>query len=86
VARYPAIHPDPAPIGGKTGTALRAWLPPQAPAKAVRKVHTILPPKNGCGKIYVASFIAQALHERGDPVVCFDTDRENASLRHIPAL
>ena len=24
--------------------------------------------------------------ERGEPVVCFDTDRENASLRDIPAL
>src|SRR4029077_17508219 len=34
----------------------------------------------------VASLIAQALQERGEPVVCFDTDRENASLRDIAAL
>ena len=59
---------------------------PSAAAKPVRKVHTILAPKGGCGKTYVASLIAQALQERGEPVVCFDTDRENASLRDIPAL
>lgn len=55
-------------------------------AKPLRKVHTVLAPKGGCGKTYVASLIAQALQERGEPVVCFDTDRENASLRDIPAL
>ena len=49
-------------------------------------MHTILAPKGGCGKTYVASLIAQALQERGEPVVCFDTDRENASLRDIAAL
>ena len=59
---------------------------PSVAAKPVRKVHTILAPKGGCGKTYVASLIAQALQERGEPVVCFDTDRENASLRDIPAL
>jgi CobQ/CobB/MinD/ParA nucleotide binding domain len=59
---------------------------PGAAAKPVRKVHTILAPKGGCGKTYVASLIAQALQERGEPVVCFDTDRENASLRDIAAL
>src|ERR1700739_1555908 len=59
---------------------------PSAAAKPVRKVHTILAPKGGCGKTYVASLIAQALQERGEPVVCFDTDRQNASLRDIAAL
>jgi CobQ/CobB/MinD/ParA nucleotide binding domain len=52
----------------------------------MRKVHTVLAPKGGCGKTYVASLIAQALRERGEPVICFDTDRENASLHDIPAL
>lgn len=52
----------------------------------MRKVHTILAPKGGCGKTYVASLIAQALLEKGEPVICFDTDRENASLRDITAL
>ena len=59
---------------------------PSVAAKAMRKVHTILAPKGGCGKTYVASLIAQALMEKGEPVVCFDTDRENASLRDITAL
>jgi hypothetical protein len=59
---------------------------PSAAAKPVRKVHTILAPKGGCGKTYVASLIAQALQERGEPLVCFDTDRENASPRDIAAL
>ena len=49
-------------------------------------MHAVLAPKGGCGKTYVASLIAQALRERGEPVVCLDTDRENASLRDIPAL
>jgi hypothetical protein len=59
---------------------------PSGAAKPLYKVHTVLAPKGGCGKTYVASLIAQALLERGEPVVCFDTDRENASLRDIPAL
>src|SRR6202051_5128194 len=59
---------------------------PSAAVEPVRKVHTILAPKAGCGKTFVASLIAQALQERGEPVVCFDTDRENDSLRDIPAL
>jgi CobQ/CobB/MinD/ParA nucleotide binding domain len=49
-------------------------------------VHAVLAPKGGCGKTYVASLIAQALQEKDEPVICFDTDRENASLRDIPAL
>ena len=55
-------------------------------AKTMRKVHTVLAPKGGCGKTYIASLIAQALIEKGEPVICFDTDRENASLRDIAAL
>jgi CobQ/CobB/MinD/ParA nucleotide binding domain len=59
---------------------------PSGGGRTMRKVHTILAPKGGCGKTYVASLIAQALQEKGEPVVCFDTDRENASLRDITAL
>ena len=51
-----------------------------------RKVHAVLAPKGGCGKTFIASLIAQALIERGEPVLCLDTDRENASLTDIPAL
>ena len=52
----------------------------------VRKVHVVLAPKGGCGKTFIASLNAQALIERGEPVLCLDTDRENASLPDIPAL
>ena len=52
----------------------------------VRKVHVVLAPKEGCGKTFIASLIAQALIERGEPVLCLDTDRENTSLADIPAL
>ncbi len=53
---------------------------------ASRKVHVVLAPKGGCGKTFIASLIAQALIERGEPVLCLDTDRENASLTDIPTL
>ncbi len=71
--------------GSPTNSSAPASSASAAP-KTARKVHTILAPKGGCGKTYIASLIAQALMERGEPVVCFDTDRENASLRDIAAL
>ncbi len=71
--------------GSPTSSSAPASSASAAP-KTVRKVHTILAPKGGCGKTYIASLIAQALMERGEPVVCFDTDRENASLHDIAAL
>jgi len=71
--------------GSPTSSSASASSASAAP-KTARKVHTILAPKGGCGKTYIASLIAQALMERGEPVVCFDTDRENASLRDIAAL
>lgn len=90
----PDTNPPPDPTSGTTASFRKenrssSSAPassPAAAAKPVRKVHAILAPKGGCGKTYVASLIAQALHERGEPVICFDTDRENASLRDIPAL
>ena len=71
--------------GNPTSSSAPASSASAAP-KTARKVHTILAPKGGCGKTYIASLIAQALMERGEPVVCFDTDRENASLHDIAAL
>ena len=61
-------------------------ISPSAGSSIPRKVHMVLAPKGGVGKTYIASLIGQALMERGEPMVCFDTDRENASLRDIPAL
>lgn len=53
---------------------------------SLRKVHLVLQGKGGVGKTYVASLIAQYLREKGEPVVCLDTDPVNASFAAIPAL
>jgi hypothetical protein len=42
--------------------------------------------KGGVGKTLVASLLAQALQEKGEPVLCLDADPVNASLTEISAL
>lgn len=55
-------------------------------SKTMRKVHAVMQGKGGVGKTYIASLIAQYLTERGEPVVCLDTDMVNASFRDLKAL
>jgi hypothetical protein len=52
----------------------------------MRKIHVVLAGKGGIGKTFVASLIAQAIQERGEPLVCFDADPVNASLNEIRGL
>jgi len=51
-----------------------------------RTVHVVLNSKGGIGKSFVASLLGQWLQDRGEPLVCLDTDRLNASLSDVKAL
>lgn len=53
---------------------------------ASKRAHFVLSGKGGIGKSWVASLIAQAIAERGDPVVCLDADPVNSSLAEIQGL
>lgn len=55
-------------------------------AASRRTVSFVLQGKGGCGKTLVASLIAQSLKERGEPVVCIDTDPVNRSFTAIETL
>jgi len=65
--------------GTETGTALAA--PTFTPT-----IHLILQGKGGVGKSIVASWLAEFLIARGQPVRCFDGDPVNRSLGQIKAL
>lgn len=54
----------------------------------MRKIHITLQGKGGVGKSFVASLIAQQLHQagRGDELVCVDTDPINRTLQGYAAL
>jgi cellulose biosynthesis protein BcsQ len=65
--------------GNETGAALAA--PTFTPT-----IHLILQGKGGVGKSIVASWLAEFLIGRGQPVRCFDGDPVNRSLGQIKAL
>jgi len=46
----------------------------------MKQVHITLQGKGGIGKSYVTSLIAQNLMDRGEEVICIDTDPINATL------
>jgi hypothetical protein len=48
-----------------------------------RKLHFVLQGKGGVGKTVVALLLSQFIAERGEPVVCVDTDPVNASLSSL---
>ena len=49
-------------------------------------IHLVLQGKGGVGKSIVASWLAEFLIGRGQPVRCFDGDPVNRSLAQIKAL
>lgn len=69
-------------------TTPRARSRTSSPASVAsrRTVSFVLQGKGGCGKTLVASLIAQSLKERGEPVVCIDTDPVNKSFAAIGSL
>ena len=68
-------------------TTPRARRQTSLPACAARRtVSFVLQGKGGCGKTLVASLLAQSLKERGEPVVCINTDPVNASFAAISSL
>lgn len=52
----------------------------------VRKLHFVLQGKGGVGKTVLALLLAQCIEEKGEPVICVDTDPVNASLSNLSAL
>ena len=57
----------------------------EAPA-VQRKVHLVLNSKGGIGKSFASGLIAEFLRDRGEPLVCLDTDALNATFRDLKAL
>jgi hypothetical protein len=51
-----------------------------------RQVHITLQGKGGIGKSYITCLVAQYLLDKGEAVVCIDTDPINASLASFEAL
>ena len=60
--------------------------PASAETAAARKVHFVLQGKGGVGKTFVASLLAQFYSEKGEPLICLDTDPVNSSFSAIRAL
>jgi cellulose biosynthesis protein BcsQ len=52
----------------------------------MKQVNITLQGKGGIGKSFVSSLIAQNLRDKGEPVICFDTDPINATLSSFKAL
>lgn len=51
----------------------------------MKQVHITLQGKGGIGKSYVTSLVAQNLIDRGEEVICIDTDPINATLSSFKA-
>jgi CobQ/CobB/MinD/ParA nucleotide binding domain len=51
-----------------------------------RKLHFVLQGKGGVGKTVVALLLAQCIEERGEPVICVDTDPVDASLSSLSVM
>src|ERR1700723_3173023 len=62
-----------------------AGAAPEAPA-VTPTIHLILQGKGGVGKSVVATWLAEFLIGRGQPVQCFDGDPVNRSLGQVKAL
>ena len=51
-----------------------------------RKLHFVLQGKGGVGKTVIALLLSQCIQEKGEPVICVDTDPVNASLTSLSAM
>jgi Mrp family chromosome partitioning ATPase len=49
-------------------------------AETARTVHIVTNSKGGIGKSFVAGLVGQYLQDRGEPLICFDADTQNATL------
>ncbi len=57
-----------------------------AKSDVARKLHFVLQGKGGVGKTMAALLLSQCLAEKGEPVVCIDTDPVNASFSNLSSL
>ena len=53
---------------------------------ATRKLHFVLQGKGGVGKTVAALLLSQCIEEKGEPVICVDTDPVNASLSSLSSM
>ena len=51
-----------------------------------KKLHFVLQGKGGVGKTVVALLLSQYVEEKGEPVICVDTDPVNASLSSLSSM
>jgi hypothetical protein len=51
--------------------------------EATLKLHFVLQGKGGVGKTVAALLLSQCIEEKGEPVICVDTDPVNASLSSL---
>jgi len=54
--------------------------------EAARKLHFVLQGKGGVGKTVAALMLSQCIEEKGEPVICVDTDPVNASLSSLSSM
>ena len=54
--------------------------------ETARKLHFVLQGKGGVGKTVVALLLSQCIEEKGEPVICVDTDPVNASLSSLSSM
>jgi len=54
--------------------------------ETARKLHFVLQGKGGVGKTVVALLLSQFIEEKGEPVICVDTDPVNASLSSLSSM
>jgi hypothetical protein len=54
--------------------------------EAARKLHFVLQGKGGVGKTVAALLLSQCIEEKGEPVICVDTDPVNASLSSLSSM
>lgn len=54
--------------------------------EATHKLHFVLQGKGGVGKTVAALLLSQCIEEKGEPVICVDTDPVNASLSSLSSM
>ena len=71
---------------GSQRNSLETSASPESESAVARKIHVTLNAKGGIGKSFVSGLIAQFLRDKGEPLVCLDTDALNATFRDLKAL
>lgn len=76
----------PAAVSATTPSKARTIAAVSSVKAEPRKLHFVLQGKGGVGKTLVSLLLAQAIAEKGEPVICVDTDPVNASLSSLSTM